>query len=154
MLLQKLRICRFKETGVLEAKNSRTASCACPGEATHHDVQICRHMRYTNLYWQQKKSTPFTIDWWVLLGNLSSSCHIYKAVAVPSFQVARVFFAAAEALDRWKCRAFFTYDISKNVIRENEMIRKWSCSKFKPGSCSSNTTSLLVESMENMRRWT
>ncbi|VDM24290.1 unnamed protein product [Toxocara canis] len=54
---------RFKETGVLEAKNSRTASCACPGAATQHDARICRHMRYTNFFLQPKKSTPFTIEW-------------------------------------------------------------------------------------------
>ena len=33
-------IFRFEETGDLENKNSRTASCACPGEAETHGNKI------------------------------------------------------------------------------------------------------------------
>uniref|UniRef100_A0A183BXY5 Paired domain-containing protein n=1 Tax=Globodera pallida TaxID=36090 RepID=A0A183BXY5_GLOPA len=40
---------RFEETGMLESKNSRTASCACPGDADGHDPRICRHARFVHL---------------------------------------------------------------------------------------------------------
>ncbi|KAL3071946.1 hypothetical protein niasHT_035816 [Heterodera trifolii] len=39
---------RFEETGMLESKNSRTASCACPGDAEGHDPRICRHARFVH----------------------------------------------------------------------------------------------------------
>lgn len=53
---------RFNETGVFEARNSRTASCACPGGASEHDVRICKHMRYRNYYCKPRRPA-FTVDW-------------------------------------------------------------------------------------------
>uniref|UniRef100_A0A1I8AY35 Paired domain-containing protein n=1 Tax=Meloidogyne hapla TaxID=6305 RepID=A0A1I8AY35_MELHA len=44
---------RFEETGDLENKNSRTASCACPGEAETHDLRICRHVRFHRMRKEQ-----------------------------------------------------------------------------------------------------
>jgi transposase len=39
---------RFEETGYFDNKGSRTASCACPGEADEHDPAICRHVKFRN----------------------------------------------------------------------------------------------------------
>lgn len=70
---------RFEENGFIESKGSRTASCACPGEADAHDPAVCRHVKFRNE--QQNSGTelktqvniisprpvpkPFSIDWWV-----------------------------------------------------------------------------------------
>ncbi|KAI6187144.1 Paired domain-containing protein [Aphelenchoides besseyi] len=37
---------RFEETGDFDNRGSRTASCACPGEAENHDPSICRHVKF------------------------------------------------------------------------------------------------------------
>uniref|UniRef100_A0A7E4W4T2 Paired domain-containing protein n=1 Tax=Panagrellus redivivus TaxID=6233 RepID=A0A7E4W4T2_PANRE len=66
---------KFEKTGQIDIdKQSRTASCACPGEASFHDPAICRHYKYTATFSTQHsppKVTPppqeapkvFTIDW-------------------------------------------------------------------------------------------
>uniref|UniRef100_A0A914Z6W9 Paired domain-containing protein n=1 Tax=Panagrolaimus superbus TaxID=310955 RepID=A0A914Z6W9_9BILA len=66
---------RFEQTGVIDVgKQSRTASCACPGESSQHNPFICRHLKYklnnskcskkTELF-NDKKQLPkvFTIEW-------------------------------------------------------------------------------------------
>lgn len=68
---------RFEENGFIDNKGSRTASCACPGEADEHDPAVCRHVKFRNE--QQINGTvktqlasaspklvprkPFSIDW-------------------------------------------------------------------------------------------
>jgi hypothetical protein len=69
---------RYEENGFIDNKgSSRTASCACPGEADDHDPTVCRHVKFRN---EQKNSgtelisqppllsrktamKPFSIDW-------------------------------------------------------------------------------------------
>lgn len=54
---------RYTYTGILEARSSQTASCACPGGAKQHDLRICRHLRYENRF-RGKKRIPFTVEWY------------------------------------------------------------------------------------------
>ncbi|CAD5219538.1 unnamed protein product [Bursaphelenchus okinawaensis] len=65
---------KFEETGDVDNKSSRTASCACPGEADAHDPRICRHVKFRkemNLpEWKpsfqvpkKKKLVVFSIEW-------------------------------------------------------------------------------------------
>uniref|UniRef100_A0A0N5AQB8 Paired domain-containing protein n=1 Tax=Syphacia muris TaxID=451379 RepID=A0A0N5AQB8_9BILA len=54
---------RYNETGIFEARSSRTASCACPGSADQHDLRICRHVAYRNSIEQSAKHKPFTVEW-------------------------------------------------------------------------------------------
>ncbi|VDK60514.1 unnamed protein product [Anisakis simplex] len=64
---------RFKETGKVEAVSSRTASCACPGNASEHDASICRHIVYRNPSDRLKKSISFTVDWL----DYNARCHCF-----------------------------------------------------------------------------
>ncbi|KAI6175739.1 Paired domain-containing protein [Aphelenchoides bicaudatus] len=76
---------RFEENGFIDNKGSRTASCACPGEADAHDPAVCRHVKFRNE--QQQTGTelksqvtskpapkPFSIDW-----ILSDQCNSRKS---------------------------------------------------------------------------
>ncbi|VDD92904.1 unnamed protein product [Enterobius vermicularis] len=60
---------RYNETGVFEARSSKTASCACPGSAEQHNLQICRHLQYRNELEKSQNAAPFTVDW-----SVSSWC--------------------------------------------------------------------------------
>uniref|UniRef100_A0AC34Q659 Paired domain-containing protein n=1 Tax=Panagrolaimus sp. JU765 TaxID=591449 RepID=A0AC34Q659_9BILA len=56
---------KFEETGTIEQeKQSRTASCACPGESPYHNPSICRHLRYSPITRKtEPKPKKFSIDW-------------------------------------------------------------------------------------------
>lgn len=70
---------RYEENGFIDNKgSSRTASCACPGEADAHDPAVCRHVKFRNeqknngnglaqasIFFPSPKLTkkPFSIDW-------------------------------------------------------------------------------------------
>ncbi|CAD5226288.1 unnamed protein product [Bursaphelenchus xylophilus] len=64
---------KYEETGDVDNKSSRTASCACPGEADAHDPRICRHVKFRKemslIDWTIRKADVkrepriFTIEW-------------------------------------------------------------------------------------------
>uniref|UniRef100_A0AC35U446 Roundabout 2 n=1 Tax=Rhabditophanes sp. KR3021 TaxID=114890 RepID=A0AC35U446_9BILA len=37
---------KYAETGIYEGKETRTASCACPGGSSNHDSRICRNTKF------------------------------------------------------------------------------------------------------------
>ncbi|CAI4227912.1 unnamed protein product [Auanema sp. JU1783] len=49
---------KFHETGSIEARVSRTASCSCPGSSTDHDSRFCKHISRSNAITKVK----FTIE--------------------------------------------------------------------------------------------
>ncbi|WKY08393.1 hypothetical protein Q1695_007706 [Nippostrongylus brasiliensis] len=40
---------RYQDTGMVEARACRTASCSCPGYAPNHDAKLCQHIRTKRL---------------------------------------------------------------------------------------------------------
>ncbi|EYB92076.1 hypothetical protein Y032_0198g1624 [Ancylostoma ceylanicum] len=40
---------KYQDTGMVEARACRTASCSCPGYAPSHDAKLCRHIRTKRL---------------------------------------------------------------------------------------------------------
>lgn len=65
---------KYVKTGIIvQDKQSRTASCACPSYSVYHNPYICRHYRYYNNYYSSsntQKNCPesdepikFSIKW-------------------------------------------------------------------------------------------
>uniref|UniRef100_A0A0N4VWC9 Paired domain-containing protein n=1 Tax=Haemonchus placei TaxID=6290 RepID=A0A0N4VWC9_HAEPC len=40
---------KYQDTGMVEARACRTASCSCPGYASNHDAKLCQHIRTRRL---------------------------------------------------------------------------------------------------------
>ncbi|RCN48297.1 hypothetical protein ANCCAN_05586 [Ancylostoma caninum] len=50
-----IRALRYQDTGMVEARACRTASCSCPGYAPSHDAKLCRHIRTKRLLFSIEK---------------------------------------------------------------------------------------------------
>ncbi|VDL75083.1 unnamed protein product [Nippostrongylus brasiliensis] len=46
---------KYQDTGMVEARACRTASCSCPGYAPNHDAKLCQHIRTKRLLFTIEK---------------------------------------------------------------------------------------------------
>ncbi|KHJ89969.1 paired box' domain protein [Oesophagostomum dentatum] len=53
---------KYQDTGMVEARACRTASCSCPGYAPNHDAKLCRHIRTKRLLFSIEKLVSHNVN--------------------------------------------------------------------------------------------